>query len=263
VNAEQPGVINLDDPNLVLESDYEPFNRQAYQLNAEQAEAFERANQLIVELGEPGDGHYGALPLGSRDQHGDEPPVRRVISFSQQDNDLVESDRLAKPHPQPVDASVEPGQTADLPEGFGAFSPPQQLSPLPVFQWANATKAQQHQALSVLADFVGWLRAVYAMPSSLVPGCWIHHPDLVVGLWALLGAYRAGVDSRAGQDGNMRFEQYLAWWRDSRLKTRIGCSAGKGHEKRPEYGEQAWHLEQYQAFSGQAALPKTWLWPND
>jgi hypothetical protein len=136
--------------------------------------------------------------------------------------------------------------------------------------WDDLSPDQYTHRLAELADWIGWLRATYRIPATVLPPCWFTHPGLREDIghlwtgWLLTRHPDAGV-GMIGLDWDQRREAAIGRLREATAIT--GCTASR-HQAEPEPApaiptsvEQLWqdHLhgqtrERVRAVARQAAV---------
>ncbi len=143
--------------------------------------------------------------------------------------------------------------------------------PVPmVVCWDDLPPDEYTHQLAELADWIGWLRSTYRIPSTVLPPCWFTHPGLREDIghlwtgWLLTRHPDAGV-GMIGLDWDQRREAAIGRLREATAIT--GCTATR-HQAEPEPGaaispsvEQLWQdhldsqtLERVRAVAWRAAV---------
>lgn len=114
--------------------------------------------------------------------------------------------------------------------------------PIPmVVCWDDLDPSTYNRQLTELADWIGWLRATYRIPATVIPPCWFTHPGLREDIghlwtgWLLTRHPDAGV-GMIGLDWDQRRDATISRLREATAIT--GCTATR-HQPEPEPADRA------------------------
>ena len=109
--------------------------------------------------------------------------------------------------------------------------------PIPmVVCWDDLDPSTYTRQLTELADWIGWLRATYRIPATVIPPCWFTHPGIREDIghlwtgWLLTRHPDTGV-GMIGLDWDQRRDAAISRLREATAIT--GCSATR-HQAEPE-----------------------------